>query len=378
MPESVPSATLKPREERRIQRGHLWAFRTEFQQLPALADGALVDVFTSHRRFVGRGFYQAEGGIGVRLLTRRQEPIDTAFFKARIQAALELRARLFPGSRAYRWIFGESDGLPGLVADRFGGVVVVQSSCAFYQHWMAPIAELLLAAEGVTGVRFQVAYHIETSGAVPEAAGFELEGLDVTLQLDGAQKTGMFLDQRWNRLAVAPFAPDARVFDGHCHLGLWGCHAVKAGAREVIAADSSEPALELARENAAANGAADVIDFRKGDVEAVLAEEAPFDVTIIDPPAFAKSRGHAKKAAKRYLELNQAALRATAPGGYLFTSSCSHFVSAADFVDILKRAASAEKRTVQLLELRGAAPDHPVLLSMPETAYLKCAVMRVG
>jgi len=377
MTDTIPAATLKPKEERRIQRGHAWAYRGEFQKLPELADGALVDVYSSERRFVGRGFYQAQGGIAVRVLTGRQEAIDRDFFRARIRAALSLRRALFPGSDAYRWIFAEADGLPGLVADRFGGVVSVQSSCAFYVPWMRPLGELLLAEEGVTGVRFQVAYTIESLGAVPDLVDFELEGLQVQLRLEGAQKTGMFLDQRLNRLAPIPFARDARVFDGHCHLGLWGCHAAKAGARKIVAVDSSQAALDLARANGERNGVADRFDFRCDDVEAVLDSEAPFDVVIVDPPAFAKGRSLAKKAQGRYLQLNRAALKATRPGGYCFTSSCSHFIDNATFLDVIKRAASSEKRTVQLLELRGAAPDHPVALAMPETAYLKCAALRV-
>lgn len=378
MSEAIPIATLKPKEERRIQRGHCWAYRTEFQKLPDLEDGALVDVFSSQRRFVGRGFYQAQGGIAVRVLTRHQDTVDASLFQGRIHAALALRQHLFSGSQAYRWIFGESDGIPGLVADRYGSVVTLQSSCKFYVPWMKAIGALLLAEDGVTGVRFQVAYTIETYGEVPDEVTFDLEGLSVTLQLEGAQKTGMFLDQRLNRLAPIPFAKDARVFDGHCHLGLWACHAAKAGASEILAVDSSQAALDLAGANAEKNGVAAHIDFRCGDVEEILAEEPPFDIVIVDPPAFAKGRSQAKKAQGRYLELNRAAIRATKPGGYLFSSSCSHFVGASDFLDILKRAASTEKRSLQLLELRGPAPDHPVLLSMPETAYLKCAVLRVN
>jgi 23S rRNA (cytosine1962-C5)-methyltransferase len=377
MPDSIPSATLKPKEERRIQRGHSWAFRTEFQKLPELADGDLVDVYSSQRRFVGRGFYQAQGGIAVRILSKHQESIDPAFFKERIQSALALRRALYPESSAYRWLFAESDGLPGLVADRFGGVVSVQSSCAFYVSWMKPLAELLLAEEGVEGVRFQVAYNIELLGEVPDNVDFELEGIQVQLRLEGAQKTGMFLDQRLNRLTTIPFAKGARVLDGHCHLGLWGCHAALAGAREVIAVDTSQAALDLAQANAEHNGVVDRFDFRCADVESVLESEEAFDVVIVDPPAFAKGRSQAKKAQGRYLQLNRAAIKGTKPGGICVTSSCSHFVDNAAFVDILKRAASSEKRGVQLLEIRGAAADHPVSLAMPETSYLKCAVLRV-
>ncbi|MCF6285102.1 MAG: class I SAM-dependent rRNA methyltransferase, partial [Candidatus Hydrogenedentes bacterium] len=375
--DAIPTATLKPKEERRITRGHAWAYRTEFKKLPELEDGDLVDVYSDQRRFVGRGFYQAQGGIAVRMLSRHQEAIDANFFQARIQSALALRRALFPESTAYRWLFAESDGMPGLVADRFGGVVSVQSSCAFYVKWMKPIAELLLAEEGVDGVRFQVAYHQEILGEVPDAVDFELEGLQVQLRLEGAQKTGMFLDQRLNRLTPVPFARDARVLDGHCHLGLWGCHAAAAGAREVIAVDTSQAALDLAQANAERNGVADRFQFRCDDVETVLAEEEPFDIVIVDPPAFAKGRGQAKKAQGRYLQLNRAAIKGTKPGGICVTSSCSHFIDNATFLDIIKRVASMEKRTVQLLELRGAAADHPVSLAMPETAYLKCAVLRV-
>jgi 23S rRNA (cytosine1962-C5)-methyltransferase len=327
---------------------------------------------------VGRGFYQAQGGIAVRILSRHQEDINLDWFRGRIRPARQLRDTLFPGSTAYRWLFAEADGLPGLVADRFGGVVTLHSSCAFYVPWMKPLGEMLLEEEGVTGVRFQVAYHVESLGDVPETVAFDLEGLQVQLRLEGAQKTGMFLDQRLNRRAAMPFAKNARVFDGHCHLGLWACHAAKAGAREVLAVDSSQDALDLAQANAEANGVDGQIEFRCADVEETLESEGPFDIVIVDPPAYAKGRSQAKKAQGRYLQLNRAAIKATAPGGYCFTSSCSHFIDAATFVDIIKRAAASEKRTVQLLELRGAAPDHPVALAMPETAYLTCAVLRVG
>ena len=374
---AILTATLKPKEERRITRGHAWAYRTEFKKLPELEDGDLVDVYSDQRRFVGRGFYQSQGGIAVRMLTRHQEDIDRDFFQARIKSARALRQALYPDSSAYRWIFAESDGLPGLVADRFGSVVSLQSSCAFYVKWMKPFAELLLEEEGVEGVRFQVAYHLETLGEVPDVVDFELEGLKVQLRLEGAQKTGMFLDQRLNRLTPVPFAKGARILDGHCHLGLWGCHAAAAGAAEVIAVDTSQAALDLAQGNAEHNGVADRFQFRCEDVETVLADEPPFDVVIIDPPAFAKGRSQAKKAQGRYLQLNRAAIKGTKPGGICVTSSCSHFIDKATFLDIIKRAASMEKRTVQLLEMRGAAADHPVMLSMPETDYLKCVVLRV-
>jgi 23S rRNA (cytosine1962-C5)-methyltransferase len=374
---SIAAATLKPKEERRLLRGHLWAYRNEFKQLPEIEDGALVDVFSSERRFVGRGFYQASGGIAARLLSRHQTSIDAAFLEARIAMAKQLREVLFPDSRVYRWVFGESDGLPGLVADRYNGLVCVQSSCAFYNGWRDTLAAAFLATEGVIGVQIDIGGVLESHGEVPAEIVFELEGLHLGFAPDQRQKTGFFLDQRLNSLSVGAFARGARVLDGHCYLGQWSCHAARAGAAAVLGVDSSAAAIEQARANAVRNGVDAISSFECRKIEEVLAEEETYDVIVIDPPAFAKSRAQTRRALDRYRALNTAAFGAVTKNGYLFTSSCSHFVTQADFLDMLKQAAAAARRSVCLLELRGAAPDHPVLLSMPETAYLKCAVLRV-
>ncbi len=374
---TVASATLNAREERRLLRGHLWAYRNEFKQLPGVEDGALLDVFAENRRFVGRGFYQAEGGIAVRLLTGRQEEIDAAFFAERIARARALREQLFPGQNVYRWVFGESDALPGFVADRYDAVVSIQSSCAFYRPWAEALAALFLDNDGIEGVRMQLGGDVLIFGQVPERSEFLIEGLRCGFQLEGAQKTGMFLDQRLNCLTVRPFARGARVLDGHCYAGLWSCHAALAGAESVFGVDTSSQAVAQARANAELNGVADRCAFSCEEVEAALARPDHYTVVILDPPAFAKSRALKVKALARYHALNTAALKALEPDGILITSSCSHFVAPEDFVEMLKQAASAARRRVTLLELRGASPDHPVLLSMPETAYLKCAVLRV-
>lgn len=378
MSDAIPAATLLPKEERRLLRGHAWAYRNEFKELPALEDGALLDVFAANRRFVGRAFYQARGGIGARVLSPRQEPIDAAWIGGRIMAARLLRDRLFPGSAVYRWIHGESDGLPGLVADRYDGVVSLETTCAFYARRMDEIAALFLGQSGVRGVVAVVNGQPTRFGEVPDVAEIALEGFTVRFPLDRPQKTGLFLDQRLNRRAVEPFAPGARIFDGHCHAGLWTLHAARAGAARVLAVDTAALALDFARENAAANGFADRCEFVCADVEEALAGGARHDVVIIDPPAFAKGRDHQRQALTRYQSVNRAAMAALEPGGILITSSCSHFVDTPAFVDMLKRAAGSAGRRVWLLEMRGAGPDHPMLLSMPETAYLKCAVLRVG
>lgn len=374
---AVLAATLKPKEERRMLRGHLWAYRNEFQHLPEASDGTLMDVFTAHRRFVGRGFYQAAGGIAVRVLSSHQEIIDEAFFAARVEQARAFRAQCFPGSRTYRWIYGESDGLPGLVADRYGALVSVQTACAFYTPWAEFLAACFLQAEGVKGVLFRGDGPPRIFGTMAETVEFELEGLDLRLDPWAAQKTGLFLDQRCNRLAMAPYAAGKRVLDGHCYHGLWSCHAARAGAEEVLGVDTSEAALSTARVNAESNSANGVCRFECAGVEEVLARGESYGLIILDPPAYAKTRAQLAKALTRYTALNKAAFESLEPGGILVTCSCSHFVDAEAFHEIIKRAASSAGRRAWLLEMRGAAPDHPILLSMPETAYLKCAILRV-
>lgn len=368
---------LKPGEEKRLLRGHLWAYRNEFESMADLQDGELVDVFAEKGRFVGRGFFQQEGGIAVRLLSRHQEDIAAAFFSRRVRDALAFRNRLYPGDSVYRWVFGESDGLPGFVADRFGHIVSAKSPCTFYETHIEQLAGTFLACEDVEGVRIDVRGAVHRIGRVPATVEIGLHGLKITVDLESGQKTGMFLDQRENCLAAARYSAGLRVLDGHCFIGLWSCLAARAGASHVLAVDSSSQAIELAQRNAAANGLADRCEFQCTDVSEALAQRGPFDIVFLDPPAFAKTPSHRDKALGLYQALNRTAMRALTPGGYLITSNCSHYVSRADFLEVLKRAARGTQREARLIELRGAAPDHPVLLSMPETEYLTCAVLRI-
>lgn len=374
----VSSGTLKPKEERRLLRGHLWVYRNEFAQLPQAADGEIVDVFTSHRRFLGRGFFQAHGGIAVRLISRHQEELDQTFLTARVDTARSYREALFPGESTYRWVFGESDALPGLVIDRYGPLAVVASECSFYGPFVDALVEHLLKTEGIDYVHVRVAGRDEWLGNPPAEIPYGLDGRHYTLSPDGAQKTGAFLDQRSNRLAVAPFVKGARVLDGHCYHGHWSVSLAAAGASDVVGVDTSGPALERARANAVRNGVEGLCRFEQKPVEdALRAEDGPYDVVIVDPPAYAKARAQKAKALARYRNLNTQALSAVKSGGYLVSCSCSHFVDPAAFQEMLKQAAAGAQRRAWLVEMRGAAPDHPVLLAMPETAYLKCAILRV-
>lgn len=372
---AVAGATLKEKEERRLLRGHLWAYRNEFAHLPQLEDGALVDVFSAARRFVGRGFYQAQGGIAVRLLSRHQEEIDADWLRARLDAARRLRAGLFADSQVYRWVFGESDWLPGLVVDRYGPVAVAESSCRFHAQHAETLGQGLLGVEGMRGAVLRLPGGTRRVGAVPDAWVCELEGLRVGVAAEGAQKTGLFLDQRLNRLVLRRIVPGLRVLDGHCYHGLWSLHAMQFGAASVLGVDSSVEAIACAEENGRRNGMDGRLRFLASDIEDVLRSGEQWDCIILDPPAFAKARAQTAKAEARYRALNTLALRALRPDGWLITSSCSHFLAAERFLEVLKQAAAAAGRTARLIALRGASPDHPVLLAMPETAYLKCAVL---
>ncbi len=370
-------AYLKPNEERRLLRGHAWAFRNEFKSLPDLSDGDLVDIYSDKKRFVGRGFYQAEGGIAVRVLTRRQTGIDASFFAKRIGRAKALRDIVTPDINVYRWAHGESDGLPGLIADRYGSVVSINTTCRFYAGWQQTIADAFLSYTDITGVRFVAPGGVSVFGDAPDTQPVEIGGLRFEIPFAQAQKTGLFLDQLNNVFAMRPLAANARVLDGHCYYGLWSCHAAAAGADTVLGVDTSAPAVEQARRHAELNNAGDVCRFACGDVAEVLEDAEPYDLIILDPPALAKSKAHFGKAMGLYQSLNRDAMRALKPGGFLITSSCSQQVDRTAFEEMLKRAVRTAQREAVMLRFAGAGADHPVSLAMPETAYLKCVTLQI-
>ena len=358
-------------------RGHLWVYRNELAEPPSLEDGQIVDVFSGNMRLIGRGFYQAQGGIAVRILDRRQPPIDGPFLSGRLQAARAFRERLFPGETVYRWIFGESDGLPGLVADRYGDVVAAATSCMFYKSCAELLAESFLAHDGIKGVRLETGDGVFRCGVVPPVVECVVDGLRLTADLEGGQKTGLFLDQRENARAMGRYARDARVLDGHCYVGLWSCRAAASGARHVTGVDRSKRAIELSTHNVRLNGLERACTFEPADILEVLKRGGEYDLVILDPPAFARARSQEHKALGLVQALNRAAMEVLSPGGVLVTSSCSHFVGREAFLESLKRAAAGARRRAWVLDVRGPAADHPALVAMPETAYLTCATMRI-
>lgn len=373
---TVPAARLKAREDRRLLRGHLWAYRNEFSEIPPLADGALVRIVSDAGRPVGTGYYQAQGGIAVRVLASGRDAFDEHSLPRRIAAAGAMRSSLFHGETAYRWVHGEGDGLPGLIADRYGPIVVVHVDAAFYRDRAKVLADAFLATGGVEGVLVRAGTEWLEFGSVVTPVDIEIHGIRFRVDPKHGQKTGLFLDQRVNWTLLEPFVRGARVLDGHCYAGGWSLHAAKYGAREVLGVDTSGPAIEQAFANARANDAGEVCAFLCADVRNVLEGAEPYNVIVLDPPALAKGRNNLQKALGLYQALNRDAMKALAPGGVLTTSSCSQSVDEPTFLETLKRAATAAQRRFQILDIRGAAPDHPSLLAMPETRYLKCVVLR--
>lgn len=367
---------LKEDEERRLLRGHLWAYRNEFEQISGVSDGDAVDIYAGRTRFVGRGFYQAEGGIAARILTRHQEDLDAAFFRRRVDEARMFREHLYAASRVYRWIHGESDGLPGFVADRYGEAVSGHSSAAFYEKHAEELLDTFMAAEGVRAVRLMLNGTVYRRGEGVNPVATEFDGLRFFVDIESGQKTGAFLDQRENARVMDRLAPGMRVLDGHCYAGLWSLRAARAGAAQVLGVDTSAAAIEQANANAALNAALSCT-FECADVMQVLERKETWDIVLLDPPPLAKSRAQANKALGVYQSLNRAAMRAIAPGGYLVTSSCSHAVDLPSFMETIKRAARSAQRQAWILETRGASPDHPVLMAMPETEYLHCVALRI-
>jgi 23S rRNA (cytosine1962-C5)-methyltransferase len=390
----LPVLRLKRNEDRRLQAGHLWVFSNEVdtQQTPLnkLKPGELVRVLAHNDRALGLAYANPASLITARLLETWAIP-DARWFEARLRAALALRERLY-AEPYYRAVYGEADGLPGLVIDRYGERCVAQIGTAGMELMKSHIraaAERVFACQTLIFKNDGSARELEGLPAYVEAAKGRLEdaaavvegGLRFQVPLAEGQKTGWFFDQSANRRALSKYVrPGARVLDVFSYVGAWGTRAAKDGAAEVICVDSSSQALELAAQNARQNSLS--ITTRKGDafdvLEALAEERARFDIVIVDPPAFAKRKKDLPKALAAYKRLNQLALKLLADDGILVSCSCSYHVSAEDLQDALAKAARGASKHLQVLELGGQAPDHPVHPAIPESRYLKAYFCRVN
>lgn len=392
--------TLSGKGRRWLEHGHPWAFADDVASAEA-EPGDVVVVEGPNGLVLGHGLFSRGSKIAVRLVTRAKKAPDRAFWKRRVEQALAARAALgwLDPSDACRLVAGDSEGVPGLVVDRYADVIVCQCGTQGADRLRDLVLELVEQAlpwraravvdRSDTNVRKLEGLEKRVEvlrGTVPEELVVKERGPGDTLLYEvdvlGGHKTGHYLDQRVNRAKAAELAQDARVLDAFSYDGLFGVRAALAGAKQVLCLDQSQQALDRARRNAERNGVAGRLATERADcMDALRARSRAgerFDLVIVDPPAFAKNKRELEGAARGYIELNRRAMELVRSGGHVVSASCSYNVQPELFVEFLRAAALTAKRPAWLVELAGAAADHPQLLTLPESAYLKCAFLRVG
>jgi len=390
----LPVLRLKRNEDRRLHAGHLWVFSNEVDTaqtpLTRLKAGELVRVLAHNDRALGLAYVNPQSLISARLLETWQIP-DAHWFAARLRTALALRQRLY-ADPYYRAVYGEADALPGLVVDRYGSRCVVQIGTAGMELLKPQIRDavlnvfecdtLIFKNDGAARELEGLPSYVEAAKGKLDETGMVIEGgLRFEVPLAEGQKTGWFFDQAANRRALTKYVrKGARVLDVFSYVGAWGARAARDGAGEVTCVDSSAAALDFAVRNAGLNSLK--MSARKGDafdvLEALARERAEFDIVVIDPPAFAKRKKDLPKALAAYKRLNQLAIQVLANDGILVSCSCSYHVAAEELQDAVAKAARGAQRHLQVLEVGGQAPDHPVHPAIPETRYLKAYFCRVN
>jgi 23S rRNA (cytosine1962-C5)-methyltransferase len=382
---------LKNKEEHRILAGHQWVFSNEVREMkgtPLIGD--IVELIAASGKPLGIGFYNPHSLIAVRLLSTVLEEIDSGFFAKRIADALAIRRILYPDSETYRLVHSESDFLPGLIVDKYSDYLSVQTFSYGMDARLPLICDILESMLHPAGIVARNESTLRDLEKLPQHKGvlrgtvaptvFEDGDIKFSVDILEGQKTGFFLDQRENRHLVRRFSNGADVLDCFTNEGGFALHAARAGAKSVLGIDSSENAIRHARDNAALN-ALTTVEFEQADVfrrlDKLGKEERKFDVVVLDPPSFTKSRKNVQAAKQGYRELHASAFRVLKKGGVLLTASCSHHIEPSVFLEIVGNSALRSGRSLQLLDWRGAAPDHPVVPAMPETSYLKFAVCRV-
>ena len=401
-----PRFIITPKGTRWVEQGHPWIYADEvIREEGACENGALADAVSEKGKYLGTGFVSRESKIRLRLLSRNaNDRFDQAFWKRRIKYAWDYRKTVMGEDiSCCRVIFGEADSFPGLTVDRFSDVLVTQTLSVGMEKikpMLFPLLVQVLREDGqeIRGIyeRNDVAIRAlegmeQNKGWFPLAGETPLDstiteicenGIVYSVDVENGQKTGFFLDQKYNRLAVARLAKGRRVLDCFTHTGSFALNAAKGGAEHVTAVDVSASAIEMARANARRNGLEEKMDFITADVFDLLPElaakgKAPYDFIIIDPPAFTKSRKTVNSAERGYKEINLRALKLLPRGGYFATASCSHFMPSELFVKMLRSAALDAGVELRQIEARQQAPDHPILWNVPETDYLKFYIFQV-
>ncbi len=395
---SLAVVTLKKGEGRLLKAGGMWVFDNEIASIMgSFLNGDIVLVRDFDGYPLGKGFINTNSKITVRLLTRDENrKIDSKFWEKRVRDAWEYRKKVTE-TGSCRLIFGEADFFPGLVVDKFSDVLVVQSLALGIDRWKEEILELLKKVLEEDGIEIRGVYE-RSDVKVRRQEGMELykgflglefptlveiteNGVKYQVDVKDGQKTGFFLDQKYNRLAIQKLCRDARVLDCFTHTGSFALNAGFAGAREVIGVDASQLAVDQASANARLNHLEDRVRFICEDVFELLPrleeEEEQYDVVILDPPAFTKSRSSVKNAVKGYREINLRAMKLVKDGGFLATCSCSHFMTYELFTKTIAQAARSAHRRLRQVEYRTQAPDHPILWAADESYYLKFYIFQV-
>lgn len=389
----MPSLIFNPGKELRLHNGHPWVYEGEVETIRGtVEDGDIVELRDAHDRFLGQGYVNRRSQIIARLLTTSRRPVDADFFRQRIGAAIAFRNRFVHGTNAYRVVYSESDLLPGLIVDRYGPYLAVQVMTLGMARWKETVLDVLTEALRPEGIYERSDVSVREHEGLPQTKGLvrgscpaeaRIEEGNTTFLVDlvNGQKTGFFLDQRENRAAVRRLTAGARVLDGFCYTGGFGLAAAAGGAVEVTGIDLSASAVAMAERNAALNQMADRCRFRVGNMFDELrtyeAQRTRFDVIILDPPSFTRSKSSLAGATRGYKEINLRAMKLLTPGGYLATCSCSYHMTEPFFREMLVEAARDAERTARIVETRTQATDHPILLAARETQYLKCFILQV-
>ena len=401
-----PRVVITAKGTRWVEQGHPWIYEGEvIRQEGDCENGGLVDAVSEKGKYLGTGFLSEKSKIRVRLLSRNaNDRFDAAFWQRRLQYAWDYRKTVMGDQTSCcRIIFGEADGFPGLTVDRFSDLLVTQTLSIGMERakdMIFPALVKLLREDGevirgvferndvaireLEGMAQNKGWYVLPGETPPESPITEIceNGVYYSVDVENGQKTGFFLDQKYNRLAVAKLAKGKRVLDCFTHTGSFALNAAKGGAEHVTAVDVSASAIGMARQNALRNGLEDRMDFVTADVFDLLPELAakggkPYDFIILDPPAFTKSRKTVDSAQRGYKEINLRALKLLPRGGYFATASCSHFMPSELFVKMLKAAALDAGVELRQIEARQQAPDHPILWNVPETDYLKFYIFQV-
>ncbi len=385
-----PKVRVSRRGAERLQGGHLWIYRADVEQAPASVEaGDVVALVDGRGRFLAKAFWSARSKIALRVVTRDEEPVDEAFLAGRLESAIALRERTFGDERFVRLVHGEADLLPGLVVDRYGDAAVVQTLVPFTDRRKALLADLLASALSLATVVERNDVRVRELEGLPQTKGvlrgpppgpIEYREGEVRMRIDllAGQKTGAFLDQRENHLRAGEYAR-GRCLDCFSYAGGFALQLARR-AEAVTAVEMQAGAAALLRENAVLNraGNLEIVEANAFDYLRDRSEEEPaFDLVVLDPPAFAKNKESLPAARRGYKEVNLRAMQVLRPGGFLVTSSCSYHLSEEMLEAIVLDAANDAGRRIQLVERRGAGRDHPVLLGVPETRYLKCLFLRV-